>query len=443
MRGEQSPNGLHYAREHLSCKNYMTDIDTGFKYIKFDTEKCIEEEYTHKNYLLFFLEGDFSVYCNQFCNRTFHSNEMVVLPKSSMIKISATDKSQMLAMAFDIPQSNCDKLLFQGLSSICENIDYDFSPIPMRYPLMPFLETAVTGNLSLQIYNKKVENIGHYTVLPTPRVITVTSDSEDGEGVADTGDKVTITGENFGTDPSDISVSFNGTPAEFELVDESTIVATTPADYQTGSVTVTIHGYTMTGGAMFNPNSKGDVTVLYLQNYKQPFAKANDESWKNGEWWTPAVWNQNAASFNAKGNTTVSGMQYKSEEGLTLAFQNGWDKEAYTNGKMWQVATLRPGKYRLEVTYAYTLVVTDAGNFISVLIAKGDSESDIPNVADLEQLNGVYVAYDKMGTANDSGTLVTPSFEVTETTDVVIGFLTSLAKGNSYFKVTELKLILE
>ena len=87
MRGEQSPNGLHYAMEHLSCKNYMTDIDTGFKYIKFDTEKCIEEEYTHKNYLLFFLEGDFSVYCNQFCNRTFHSNEMVVLPKSSMIKI--------------------------------------------------------------------------------------------------------------------------------------------------------------------------------------------------------------------------------------------------------------------------------------------------------------------------------------------------------------------
>lgn len=68
-------------------------------------------------------------------------------------------------------------------------------------------ETAVTGNLSLQIYNKKVENIGYYTVLPTPRVITVTSDSEDGEGVADTGDRVTITGENFGADPSDISGS--------------------------------------------------------------------------------------------------------------------------------------------------------------------------------------------------------------------------------------------
>ena len=111
--------------------------------------------------------------------------------------------------------------------------------------------------------------------------------------------------------------------------------------------------------------------------------------------------------------------------------------------KIWQVATLRPGKYRLEVTYAYTMVVSDAGNFISALMAKGNSESDIPNVADIEQLNGVCAIYDKAGTNDDSGVLVTPSFEVTETTDVVIGFLTSLAKGNSYFKVTELKLILE
>lgn len=304
-------------------------------------------------------------------------------------------------------------------------------------------ETAVTGNLSLQIFNKKVEDIGHYTVLPTPRVITVTSQGTAGEGVADTGDKVIITGENFGTDASDISISFNGTPAEFELVDENTIIATTPADYKTGNVFVTIHGYTMTGSAMFNPNSKGDVTVLYLENFKQPFTKANDENWKNGEWWTPAVWKQNPASFNAKDNTTVSGMQYKSTEGFTLAFQNGWDKNAYSNGKMWQATTLRPGTYRLEVTYAYSFVVSDPGNFISALIARGSGEDAIPNVENIGNLDGVYVAYDKMGTDNDSGTLVTPLFEVTQTTDVVIGFLTSLAKNNSYFKVTELKLILE
>ena len=121
----------------------MTDNSGGFKYIKFDEGISIVEEYAHKNYLLFFLKGDFSVYCDQFCNHTFHNNEMVVLPKSSMVKISATSKSQLLAMAFDIPQSNCDKLLFQGLTPICADMEYNFEPIPIRYPLMPFLETVI------------------------------------------------------------------------------------------------------------------------------------------------------------------------------------------------------------------------------------------------------------------------------------------------------------
>ncbi|MCS2449198.1 AraC family transcriptional regulator [Bacteroides thetaiotaomicron] len=143
MKKKQSQNELLYVGEDLSCKNRMTDIVTGFKYIKFDKEECIEKEYTHKNYLLFFFKGDFSVCCNQFCNHTFHSNEMVVIPKSAILKVSATAKSQMLAMAFDMPQNSYDKQLFQGLSSICENISYNFNPIPIRYPLMPFLETVV------------------------------------------------------------------------------------------------------------------------------------------------------------------------------------------------------------------------------------------------------------------------------------------------------------
>lgn len=56
MKTKQSTNGLLYFREHLSCENYMTDTSTGFKYIKFDEGTSIEEEYAHKNYLLFFLK---------------------------------------------------------------------------------------------------------------------------------------------------------------------------------------------------------------------------------------------------------------------------------------------------------------------------------------------------------------------------------------------------
>lgn len=143
METKQLLNELLHIGKQLSCKNYMTDIATGFKYLEFSKEMIIEEEYACKNYLLFFLSGHFFVNCNHFCDRTFHNNEMLLLPKSSIVKISAETKSRMLAMSFDVPPSSCDKLLFQSLTPICLNMEYNFNSIPIRYPLMPFIETVI------------------------------------------------------------------------------------------------------------------------------------------------------------------------------------------------------------------------------------------------------------------------------------------------------------
>ena len=50
---------LLYIEEHLSCQNYMTTIETGFKYLEFDKNTEFEEDTTSKNYLLFFLNPPF------------------------------------------------------------------------------------------------------------------------------------------------------------------------------------------------------------------------------------------------------------------------------------------------------------------------------------------------------------------------------------------------
>lgn len=71
---------LLYIEEHLSCQNYMTTIETGFKYLEFDKNTEFEEDTTSKNYLLFFLKGDFTITCNQFHNRSFHAGEMILIP---------------------------------------------------------------------------------------------------------------------------------------------------------------------------------------------------------------------------------------------------------------------------------------------------------------------------------------------------------------------------
>ena len=62
METRPARNKLLYIEEHLSCQNYMTTIETGFKYLEFDEITEFEEEDTNKNYLLFVLQGRFHHY---------------------------------------------------------------------------------------------------------------------------------------------------------------------------------------------------------------------------------------------------------------------------------------------------------------------------------------------------------------------------------------------
>ena len=115
---------LLYIEEHLSCQNYMTTIETGFKYLEFDKNTEFEEDTTS----------------NQFHNRLFHAGEMILIPRSSRLKGIGENGSSLLSMFFDMPENSCDKLILQSLSELCNNIEYDFSPIRIHYPLTPFLE---------------------------------------------------------------------------------------------------------------------------------------------------------------------------------------------------------------------------------------------------------------------------------------------------------------
>ena len=78
METKHTKSELLYIEEHQSCQNYMTTIETGFKYLEFAKNAAFEEDNTTKNYLLFFLKGDFTICCNQFHNKLFHAGEMIL-----------------------------------------------------------------------------------------------------------------------------------------------------------------------------------------------------------------------------------------------------------------------------------------------------------------------------------------------------------------------------
>ena len=131
---------LLHIEEHLSCRNFMTTIETGFEFIEFTEDTEFGEDNTKKNYLLFFLKGDFTMNYNQFQNKSFQEGDMILIPRSSSFKGIAQGGANLLSMFFDAPENNCDKLELQLLSDVCKEIEYNFEPIKIHYPLTPFLE---------------------------------------------------------------------------------------------------------------------------------------------------------------------------------------------------------------------------------------------------------------------------------------------------------------
>lgn len=87
MNKKSSLNNLLYIQEHRSCRNYLEKVENGFKYIEFSHEEVILEKEISWNYLLFVLEGECVINCNQFRERLFQANCMVLLPKTAMVEI--------------------------------------------------------------------------------------------------------------------------------------------------------------------------------------------------------------------------------------------------------------------------------------------------------------------------------------------------------------------
>lgn len=128
-----------------SCVKYGNQISTihsGFKYYEIDKTGLIEEECTNKNIVIFFTDGCFTVTCNSFTGRQFVQNEMVLVPKSSALKISGQQGFKLIFMIFDMPEESHDKFEIQHLADAKQAFSYDFAASPVHYPLTLFLDVV-------------------------------------------------------------------------------------------------------------------------------------------------------------------------------------------------------------------------------------------------------------------------------------------------------------
>lgn len=148
-------NELLYIDEHRSCRNYLKEVECGFKYIELKQDTHISEECAKWNYLLLFMEGEFTISLDQFKKHKFTKGSMVLLPKCSKLEAWGSSGAKLISLSFDMPKGSCDLFIMESLADICHTMKYDFAPTSMRYPIFPYLET-----LSYCLKNKM--NCGHF-----------------------------------------------------------------------------------------------------------------------------------------------------------------------------------------------------------------------------------------------------------------------------------------
>jgi hypothetical protein len=314
---------------------------------------------------------------------------------------------------------------------------------------------GVSGKVGLQVWTTKTDSIGSFIVLPAPVISSVIS-----HGVAATiaqpGDTVYVSGQNFLTDQSKVAIDFNGTAApNITLLTSTLIKVIAPAGYTGGNVNVTFNGnYTLKGDAVAPGLPSGDVTLYFLKNYKQPFTAANmasNQGFTGSNWATPDYWTINSAAQNQlNSNATVrcGGANY-GKSGMAnigqLCLQAGFADpigNVMTNGKMYQTTTLPAGKYQVDIQIKESSFSNyPTGSNLYLVVANGTALPDCvsPNTAPAPALATLGIQNGK--SYNNPDVVQSVTFTLTQSTQVSIGFVGTMV-ANSYVRLNYLKLSL-
>ena len=129
---------LLHLQEHLSCRNYVSDYRCNFLYrdIKSGNQVDLEKQY---NYLMFLLEGEVIVNCNEFVDRHFKKDDIFFMPRAAETKIIAATDCKLMVCVFDVMQNACEKFNLHSCWVISKDLKYDFQPIKIIPQVEAFL----------------------------------------------------------------------------------------------------------------------------------------------------------------------------------------------------------------------------------------------------------------------------------------------------------------
>lgn len=316
--------------------------------------------------------------------------------------------------------------------------------------------TAVSGAVSVKVWNASASTDSSFTVLPMPVVISDSSRSTISPAIAVPGDTVDIKGINFLTDRSKVSIDFNGTPATNIISLTGTLIQViAPSGYTAGNVNIYFSGIRFAApGALAPALTTGDVSAYFLKNYKQPILvnalpqppAYTDNGPTYGRWFTPMYWTVTPGvknHTNSVSNTAEGGLDYRptnSDQGLIFGCEAGWGAPEIINGKVYQVVTLLPG------TYTFSADMRENGfNNNVYLCAATDSLPDAGNINSSTTLgfSAVTSTWHNNGDNDNIHDIQSFNFTVSSKTKVALGYvIPDFDAGGNFIRFQYFKLVL-
>lgn len=309
-------------------------------------------------------------------------------------------------------------------------------------------DDAISGKITLTIWTHTIDSIGNFIVMPLPTLESVISKGGIAPNIAMPGDEVWITGKNFFTDESNVTIDFNGTPVtDIVSLSETLIKVIAPEDYTTGPVHITFNDLTLTGTALAPGITPGDVSVLFLKNYQQPFTYNLADAQKGTKinWATPADWTINSAAqnqLNSGATQLCGGLNYGKTTAGEIVMQAGWGGSntagnSMTNGKMYQTINLPAGTYHLVATVKES--GTNSGSDMYMAAVLG---SEMPNTADIPASALSYVEFTESQSYTATPLIKTITFTLTQNSTVSVGFVGTMV-SNAWIRLNSMTLVLE
>lgn len=310
--------------------------------------------------------------------------------------------------------------------------------------------TSVYGefDVKMEIAGRVAISSQKITILEKATITAIKSDSKLFNGkFAFAGDKVTITGSAFGTNPADISVKFGDLDASsIESCDNDKIVAIVPTGFTGGKVTVIKDGISSTSDDELKVLADGtDISDGALVDARNPqsITLTPGQAGTNATIGVPANWEYTPNMLNRKntnGTEYVGLVKINAEDANNFTIGAGWGRDPepsdettpsdnyIKNGKMYQKTSLPGGSYTLKME---VMGHGNSGSQLHYVVSKASGA--FPNFNNITGNDLVIASLsENLRTDARDAYTVELDFTLTEETDVYIGLALNFVKNIWY-----------